>query len=680
MIYMNERCKSILQMLLNQNSYLQPAQIAEILKVSKRSIYYDIYRINDWLSSYKISELETVRGKGILLSDLQKAAIEEALQDSSQEETYIYSPMERIPIIYCSILSKEKPIYIEQLMEYCDVSRNTVFNDLKVMETQLLNYDLKLRYEAKTGYYIAGDEIKIRAVFISYFNKLQVLYKRGNLKFFSREKIKVTLDTLKKIEKTLKIRYVEGILLSLAALFPIIERSEVTLDFADLKFDEIQSTLEYQLIDHYFETLKECEKIYLCLHLLGSRITVSSDDIFDVRPNQAVYETTKALVTEFEKVACVQFGDREKLEQALFVHINASLYRYQYGIQIGDEMCEDIMREYPDLFELTKLASGYLEQQVGLPIPDSEIAYLALHFGAHLAIPKTSETALRILIVCVNGVSTGNMIRREIQKLLPDAKIVGVESVTMVKNAQNQCDIIISTVKMKSVVPVIQVHPIITKQDRQTILNHPLIRNNNIRFNVNRLFSEIKPYVPPENWEMVEKKIYLCLNTESGDQNEYHAEKKKSLLDVLTVDLIKKKEEEEKWIPALWEAGEPLLEAGSIERKYLDQIISQIQFYGPYMFITPRVILAHAKPEDGVNALDVSMLLCKKEIAFSDFHKANVILILAAEDQENHLRMLKDIADVFSIQTRIDEILECGSPEEVREFICRIKQNQNKDL
>ena len=43
----------------------------------------------------------------------KKAAIEEALQDSSQEETYIYSPMERIPIIYCSILSKEKPIYIE---------------------------------------------------------------------------------------------------------------------------------------------------------------------------------------------------------------------------------------------------------------------------------------------------------------------------------------------------------------------------------------------------------------------------------------------------------------------------------------------------------------------------------------------------------------------------------------
>ena len=158
MIYMNERCKAILQMLLNQDSYLQPAQIAEMLNVSKRSIYYDIYRINDWLSSYKVSELETVRGKGILLSDSEKAAIEEALKDSSQEEAYIYSPMERIPIIYCSILYEENPTYIEQLMEYCDVSRNTIFNDLKVMESQLLNYDLKLQYEAKTGYYIVGGK------------------------------------------------------------------------------------------------------------------------------------------------------------------------------------------------------------------------------------------------------------------------------------------------------------------------------------------------------------------------------------------------------------------------------------------------------------------------------------------------------------------------------------------
>lgn len=673
---MNERCKSILQMLLNQDNYLSPALIAEALKVSKRSIYYDIYRINDWLSSQKMPELEIVRGKGILLNDAEKAAIEEALKDSSQEETYIYSPTEQIPIIYCSIVYEDKSTYVEQLMEYCEISRNTVFNDLKVLESQIQNYDLQLKYEAKKGYYIAGDPIKVRAVFILYFNKLHILYRRGNLKFVSKETIETTLGILREIEKVLKVRYVEGILLSLAGLFPIIERSKEHLNFSDLKFDEIENTLEYQLIDHYFEHLEESEKIYLCLHLLGSRITVSSDDIFDVSPNQTVYETTKALVTEFEKVACVQFENREKLEQALFTHINASFYRYQYGIQIGDEMCEDIMREYPDLFEITRMASGYLEQQVGLPLPDSEIAYLTLHFGAHLAVPKTSEKALRILIVCVNGVSTGNMIRREIQKMLPDAKIVGVESVTTVKNAQNRCDLIISTVKMKSVVPVIQVHPIITKQDRQMIQNHSRVKNSRMNLNVHRLFEEIKPYVEPKNWEIVKSKIYACLETKNEDESDWIPDEKKSLMDVLSVDKIKIKEEDGKWIPALWEAGEPLLQAGSIKKSYLDQIISQIQFYGPYMFITPRVILAHAKPEDGVESLDVSMLVCKKEITFSDFYKANIILLLAAKDQESHLRMLKDISEIFSIQTRIDEILACSGPEEVRKYMDNIRKSK----
>jgi transcriptional antiterminator/mannitol/fructose-specific phosphotransferase system IIA component len=451
-------------------------------------------------------------------------------------------------------------------------------------------------------------------------------------------------------------------------------RGTEILEFPNLKQNEIEETLEYQLIDHYFEKLNGQEKIYLCLHLLGSRVTLSSEDIFDVHPNQTVYEVTKALVTEFEKIACVRFENRELLEQALFMHINASLYRYQYGIQIGDDMCEDIIREYPDLFEITKLVVPYLERQIGLPVSDSEVAYLALHFGAHLMIPESPDSTLRILIVCVNGVSTSNMIRREVQKMLPEAQIIGVESITDLKNAQNKCDIIISTVKMKSVVPVIRVHPILTKQDREAILNHPRIKNSHVQLNVSRMFQEIKPYIEPKNWDTVKEIIETFLFDGSIKGVSLMKEEKKALLDLLTEDKIRIKEDTGGWIPTLWEAGEVLLDYGSIEKSYLENIISQIQFYGPYMFITPRVILAHAKPEDGVNHLDATMMICKEEIAFSDFHKANIIIILATEDQEKHLKILKDIADIFSIQNRIDELVQCNSPKEVREYLIKIKE------
>ena len=63
---------------------------------------------------------------------------------------------------------------------------------------------------------------------------------------------------------------------------------------------------------------------------------------------------------------------------------------------------------------------------IGLPIPDSEVAYLSLHFGAYLKVSKCQGNKLRILIVCVNGTSTGNMIKREVVKLISDVEIVGI--------------------------------------------------------------------------------------------------------------------------------------------------------------------------------------------------------------------------------------------------------------
>ncbi len=58
----------------------------------------------------------------------------------------------------------------------------------------------------------------------------------------------------------------------------------------------------------------------------------------------------------------MQFEDEEKLGRTMFVHINLSLYRYQYGIQLIDSMSEDIIREYPDLFDITKIVSKYIER------------------------------------------------------------------------------------------------------------------------------------------------------------------------------------------------------------------------------------------------------------------------------------------------------------------------------
>ncbi len=230
-----------------------------------------------------------------------------------------------------------------------------------------------------------------------YFNTLLPLYHSGVLNFLNQEPIDEYEHRLELIAGELNTEYVDGVLQSLAVLTPLMYKGARRPYFPNLRKEKIINTDEFRLVQKYYPDLAESEQLYLCLHLLGSRVAVPACDMFDNNADQSVYEITKALVAEFEKIACVIFEDREELERSLFVHINTSLYRYQYGIQIGNPLSDDIIREYPNLFDITKVVTRYLEQLVGLPIPDSEIAYLALHFGAHLKVSRPMADQLRIL-------------------------------------------------------------------------------------------------------------------------------------------------------------------------------------------------------------------------------------------------------------------------------------------
>lgn len=669
--YMNERCREILDILLKSENYLSLQKIADMLHISRRSIYYDICRINEWLEENGIAELETVRGKGIFIDQEKRAAIKKCTTVEEQRDSYILAPMERVNVIICFIIYADQKIYIEQLMEECTVSRNTIFNDMRIVVSQLQAYDLKLEYESKKGYFITGDAIRIRAMFLAQLHELETAMKSGALHFIDEEKTNGYVKQLKEIENRLRTKYVEGTLWSLAALMPVMERGRAKLYFPNLKKEELQSTREYQLVKEYFPEFEENEQIYLSLHLLGARVAVVSNDIFESHPNQTVYEITKALVAEFERIACVNFENREDLERALFIHINASLYRYQFGIQTADVMSEDIIREYPDLFEITKVVSRYIEKYLGMPIPDGEVAYLALHFGSRLSVAGRDHSAFRILIVCANGISTGYMLKRELQKMLPSVEIAGVYASSSVQNIQNICDIVISTVPFKSVVPVIQVHPILTEQEREQILNHPKIRKITTGVSPEKIFDIVSPYVKKQDYVRLKTDLWEYF---AGTQAR-KAEKMKlhqGLLDVLEEKNIGIHNEKMSWMQAILETGKCLKENGNIENRYLEEIISQIRYYGPYMFIVPGVALAHAKPEDGVKKLGLSLHIFREQIDFSDFHKANIILLLAAEDQESHLKVLKDIVTIFSVQARIDEIVELAESRQVYEYLSRI--------
>lgn len=663
--YLSERCKKIIKMLLYRCDFVSLQEIAEETGVSRRSVYYDVCNINEWLEEHSVQELEIIRGKGLFIPEELKDTIADLLEEKQTDDYYVFLPSERVKIIICYVLHSKTPVYIEQLIEACQVSRNTVFGDLRVVVKQLHEYDLELKYESKQGYRIEGDAIRARALFFLYFNTLRPLFDSGILTFFNREEIQEYLEKLCELQEELAVDYVAGNLLSLAALLPIMHNNQDKLYFPGLKYEEIDDSKEYKLVQKYFPELEESEKIYLCLHLLGSRISVATDEIFETRENQSVYGITKALVTEFEKTACVQFDNREELERALFVHINTSMYRYRYGIQIGNPLGDDIVREYPNLFEITKIISKYLEQMIGLPIPDSEVAYLALHFGAHLKVSKQKGKKLRILIICVNGVSTGNMIKREVKRLLPEAEIVGVAAAVDVFNVQNICDLVISTVRIKSVLPLIVVRPILTDEDRKNILSHELVRSSQKNKIADTVFEVVKKYVDKENYSALKADIVQCIQGKTAQLDIPVLSPKGGILEYLSEQKILLSNGGMLWQDGVRIAGECLVRNGSIEKRYLETIISQTIYYGTYMFLTDAVMLAHAKPEDGVNRVDVSMTIFKNLVPFGREKAAKIIIVLAAEDHEKHLKILNDIMKITEKEENIERLWQADSAEVV---------------
>lgn len=666
---LSERCRKIIKMLLYRRDFVSLQEIAQETGVSRRSIYYDVCSINEWLEEHEVQELEIIRGKGLFIPEDIKNVIADLLEEKQSDDYYVFLPSERVKIMICYVIHSNTPVYIEQLTEACQVSRNTVFGDLRVVVKQLHEYDLELKYESKQGYRIVGDAIRVRALFFLYFNTLEPLFDSGILTFLNREEIQGYLDKLYDLKEELAIDYVEGSLLALAALLPIMHNHQDKLYFPGLKYEEISESKEYRLVLKYFPELEEHEKIYLCLHLLGSRISIATDEIFETRENQSVYGITKALVTEFEKTACVQFDNREELERALFVHINTSMYRYQYGIQIGNPLSDDIVREYPNLFEITKIISRYLEQMIGIPIPDSEVAYLALHFGAHLKISKQQGEKLRILIICVNGVSTGNMIKREVKKLLPEAEIVGVAAAVDVFNVQDICDLVISTVRIKSVLPLIVVRPILTDEDRRNILSHEIVRSTQKNKIAERIFDAVKKYVGRENHAALRADIVQCLQEKAVRADMPVLFSDSGILEYLMEQKIVLSDGGMLWQDSVRLAGQCLVQSRSIEPGYLETIIAQTMYYGTYMFLTDDVMLAHAKPEDGVHRVDVSMAVFKNPVSFGKGKAAKIIIVLAAEDQEKHLKILNDIMKLVEKQENIERIWQADSVEAVMDAL-----------
>ncbi len=671
---LDKRCQEIIKTIMYTNGYIKVQDLADEMHVSRRSVYYDINKINEWLEANQIEPLVQERGKGIHISSQQVTSIQELLFASQNTNNRVFTPEERYHIEICSIITSTHEIFIEDFMNTCDVSRNTIISDLKSVTNILKGYNLELIYSLKAGYTIAGDPIRKRALFFLLFPPLWEYYDAQIISSEQKKDITYILSKLKQIENDLQAEFVSGVLPSLAFFISTLPFHQETIEFSDMDVEEIEETTEYELVEQYFNELSEPDKIYVSLHLLGSRLQTVPVNVMKVDSKSR--DIAIKLVKAFETISLMDYEHKDELINAVNAHFQTSMYRYRYGIQLGNPLLDSIKSEYSELFELTKQAVKDIKEDLGYVISDAEIAYLTLHFGAFMTPKNEKEHTYRILIICPNGIGTGNMIKNEVTSLVPQA--TDIQNIPLsTYDPNHDFDVVISTVPLPKEKKLVLVHPILTDQDRVTILRKCMYNEPQVRMQIDDIMKIVSKYVNETVANNIKQDLqdyYASMRVGIAPQKDYGY----GLIHYLKSSHIKIFNENYSWEQALRESSNPLLMEDSITQEYIDTIINDQKENQMYMFLADQLVLAHTAAENGVKRVDVSLGIFKQPVTFLNGKKARIIFTLCAEDQTKHLKILNDILDLFSKKKSIDQLVKFDTSNQVLEYIQSRLEENNK--
>ena len=93
-------------------------------------------------------------------------------------------------------------------------------------------------------------------------------------------------------------------------------------------------------------------------------------------------ELLQNVVTPIEKKLHVQFHEDEDFMAGLKMHLQGLIERYQQNINADNLFIHDIKRNYPLVFEMGVSVGNALEECLNIHINESEMGFIALHFGA----------------------------------------------------------------------------------------------------------------------------------------------------------------------------------------------------------------------------------------------------------------------------------------------------------
>lgn len=700
---LNQRGIAILQSLREGKDFIKINDLAKSHGVSERAIRYNIDRIEAFLLKNKFDYLEREHHKGIKLG--AGNGITEFIDAFIKSHTpyqYFFSTEERFFYIGVKLILSDTSLSSDYFKQKLCTSKNTILKQLDIIGKWFLVRNLTLRKKHKAGIWVEGKEIdKRRAIteialqvigvkdILNYLKTKKIDSKILSLLFeeiFDQTAIFLLDDLIRQAEKDLGRKFSDKAYCRLMIYLAVVLKRANKGETMDLNIANMEHSIEFEtakkIVARLTETLgspiRSGETSQIMLYLLGAEVIKA-----DKKENLSeyfwdkLYMVAQQMVDETEGLCDVSFGkEKRQIIGDLVTHLRPAVYRIKFGFMQANPIYDEIRNKYNALFLKLKLTVRHFEEYIQAKVDDQEISYLTMHFLAALERAKrVIYDQPRVIVVCGTGIGTAAMVSSKLMNVFNVKVVDTVSSRALSSISPARYDLIITTVDLPGYDKdtYLKVHPFLGEEDyknlqRQLSLRFPKTDEVELSL-VNRLIDIMEKYAQISDKQQLQYE--LMYEIKHSIKNRMERRFINMLDDLLTWDTIRLNLSCRDWKEAI-AAGTRLLEEKCyITGGYKAAIINNFNELGPYMVVAPGIVLAHARPENGVNKLSMSLITLEEPLHFG--HELNdpvkMLVTLAANDNNSHLKALSQLMELFMNQQELTMILNATNKEDVIEVI-----------
>lgn len=634
---MKDRTAKILRIFITSDYPVTLEQLEEEFHTSSRTIRNELREINLLLRTNQLPEVKNLRKKGyhLLLDKDQKQRLLDQM-DSSEEEHYLDRESRIFDLILSFSLGKNAT-FLYQKEEAYQISKSSLDEDMRRVRNILKEYGIEVLSVPKQGIVLQGAERSIRTMIYDVINTfVGVISPQGEQEasvnltilhhYISPQLLKkleqLYVDSVDKMEDAI---YRNQLLVFTAVWLSRYMREDLIASSAWEAADTPQSDIRdfvTAICDAFQLSPPEVEIKYIVFMLntfnsrdMNNSIEWVQAQLLSIQLMQFVEEKTK-----------IPFSRKEEmLQEGLYKHLVGLINRVKSDIQIVNPLKENVKKNYGNIYSAIRHFTPSIEQVTGKQITEDEIAFLTIHFSTSVsAINQDLHYIYKAVVICNHGVATGKLLSENLKELFNIEVLAVLSSRELDLIEKLDVDLIFSTVAIHySKKPVLELEPIIKEESKKRITSF-LNTNQKLKRLVNHQDSTQLFYALIETIEKsggeVSGNIYKELEM-LFDQNHLTINKKEiqpMLEDVLKDSNILLNEQVTTWEDSIRRVSEPLIKEKIIEPRYVTAMIDSVKEYGPYIVIGKYIALAHARPEDGVNSLGISVATIKEPIAFGN--------------------------------------------------------------